>query len=84
MMDKSLRDLERFQDQDPLRLKLLQRRLGQSVYIQEYPRPIKVFNDTRLLVDISGVGYGYGSGLGSQSGEPEGSYTRRLKEKYDR
>lgn len=68
-MDRSLRDLERLQNQDPLRLKLLQRRLGQSVYIQETPRPIKVFNDTRLLVDISKGDYNFElSGEGREEG----------------
>lgn len=85
MIDKDLRGLERFQD--PLKLKLLQRRLGQSVYIQEALRPIQVFNDTELLIDISenkyqrsgygtsygvGIGYGEGSGSGYISGYGSG------------
>jgi hypothetical protein len=75
MIDKNLRSLERLQDQDPVRLKLLQRRLGHGVYIQEAPRPIKVFNSTELLILIkgrdgqekdenSGVGDLEGGGLG--------------------
>jgi hypothetical protein len=77
MIDKNLRDLERLQNQDSLRLKLLQRRLGQSVYIQETPRPIQVFNSTELIIDIKSVvvyqdGLGVGSGSGNECGDGEG------------
>ena len=81
-MDNKLRVLERYRS-DSLALKLLKRRLGESVYIRVGPKPVQVLNTTELLPyyknpeqwkwgDTSGSGGICGSGSGFGAGDKIG------------
>ena len=58
MIDNYYRELERDLD-NPIRLKILKRRLGYGQYLPDTSPSAKIFNTTELLIDIK---YGFDSG----------------------